>query len=78
MSGESVRALLSGVRYEVLPAKATEDKVLAHVPRDIAVTVTASPVKGLGAHARPRHPARGARLSSRPARARTAGAGTCT
>ncbi|MGW0816486.1 5,10-methylenetetrahydrofolate reductase [Streptomyces viridiviolaceus] len=47
MSGESVRALLSSVRYEVLSAKATEDKVLAHVPRDIAVTVTASPVKGL-------------------------------
>ncbi|MET7657199.1 5,10-methylenetetrahydrofolate reductase, partial [Streptomyces sp. NPDC005486] len=30
-----------------LPAKATEDKVLAHVPRDAVVTVTASPVKGL-------------------------------
>jgi methylenetetrahydrofolate reductase (NADPH) len=47
MSGESFRALLRSVRYEVLPARATEDKVLAHVPRDIAVTVTASPVKGL-------------------------------
>ncbi|MBD0419379.1 5,10-methylenetetrahydrofolate reductase [Streptomyces sp. TRM S81-3] len=47
MSGESFRALLDGVRYEVLPAKATEDKVLTHVPRDITVTVTASPVKGL-------------------------------
>jgi methylenetetrahydrofolate reductase (NADPH) len=41
------RALLRGVRYEVLPAKATEDKVLAHLPRDVVVTVTASPVKGL-------------------------------
>ncbi|MFF0791318.1 5,10-methylenetetrahydrofolate reductase [Streptomyces spiralis] len=40
-------ALLRGVRYEVLPARATEDKVLAHVPRDVVVTVTASPVKGL-------------------------------
>ncbi|KOV61560.1 5,10-methylenetetrahydrofolate reductase [Streptomyces sp. NRRL WC-3618] len=39
--------MLGRVRYEVLPAKATEDKVLAHVPRDIVVTVTASPVKGL-------------------------------
>jgi len=42
-----LRALLSTVRYEVLPARATEDKVLAHVPRDVVVTVTASPVKGL-------------------------------
>ncbi|MEU6139594.1 5,10-methylenetetrahydrofolate reductase [Streptomyces sp. NPDC047081] len=42
-----LRALLESVRYEVLPAKATEDKVLAHVPRDVVVTVTASPVKGL-------------------------------
>ncbi|GEC10153.1 methylenetetrahydrofolate reductase [Streptomyces spinoverrucosus] len=42
-----LQALLESVRYEVLPAKATEDKVLAHVPRDVVVTVTASPVKGL-------------------------------
>ncbi|MGW1028026.1 5,10-methylenetetrahydrofolate reductase [Streptomyces sp. NPDC002577] len=47
MGADSFRALLDSVRYEVLPAKSTEDKVLAHVPRDIAVTVTASPVKGL-------------------------------
>ena len=40
-------ALLRTVRYEVLPAKATEEKVLTHVPRDVVVTVTASPVKGL-------------------------------
>lgn len=39
--------MLERVRYEVLPAKATEEKVLAHVPRDVVVTVTASPVKGL-------------------------------
>ncbi|WP_406737160.1 5,10-methylenetetrahydrofolate reductase [Streptomyces sp. NBC_00853] len=48
MDAEHFRALLSSVRYEVLPAKTTEDKVLAHVPRDVVVTVTASPVKGLG------------------------------
>ncbi|WP_405804072.1 methylenetetrahydrofolate reductase [Streptomyces sp. NBC_00210] len=42
-----LRSLLHQVRYEVLPAKATQDKVLAHVPRDVVVTVTASPVKGL-------------------------------
>lgn len=47
MSAEGLRSLLGRVRYEVLPAKATEEKVLAHVPRDVVVTVTASPVKGL-------------------------------
>ncbi|MEU2281100.1 5,10-methylenetetrahydrofolate reductase [Streptomyces sp. NPDC013178] len=47
MGAEGLRTLLDSVRYEVLPAKATEDKVLAHVPRDVVVTVTASPVKGL-------------------------------
>ncbi|MGW7166735.1 5,10-methylenetetrahydrofolate reductase [Streptomyces sp. NPDC054884] len=40
-------ALLRTVRYEVLPARTTEEKVLAHVPRDVVVTVTASPVRGL-------------------------------
>ncbi|MFF4353578.1 5,10-methylenetetrahydrofolate reductase [Streptomyces sp. NPDC001530] len=47
MGAEGFRTLLHSVRYEVLPARATEDKVLAHVPRDVVVTVTASPVKGL-------------------------------
>lgn len=47
MGAAGLRTLLGTVRYEVLPAKATEDKVLAHVPRDVVVTVTASPVKGL-------------------------------
>ena len=47
MGAEGLRTLLDNVRYEVLPARATEDKVLAHVPRDVVVTVTASPVKGL-------------------------------
>jgi len=47
LGAEGFRALLNSVRYEVLPAKATEDKVLAHVPRDVVITVTASPVKGL-------------------------------
>ncbi|MFF0463915.1 5,10-methylenetetrahydrofolate reductase [Streptomyces mexicanus] len=47
MSAEAVRSLLGRVRYEVLPARTTEEKVLAHVPRDVVVTVTASPVKGL-------------------------------
>ncbi|MFE7854720.1 5,10-methylenetetrahydrofolate reductase [Streptomyces sp. NPDC057403] len=47
MAGRALRTLLEHVRYEVLPAAATEEKVLAHVPRDVVVTVTASPVKGL-------------------------------
>lgn len=47
MAAAGLRALLETVRYEVLPAGATEGKVLAHVPRDVVVTVTASPVKGL-------------------------------
>ncbi|WP_369394919.1 5,10-methylenetetrahydrofolate reductase [Streptomyces sp. CG1] len=47
MGAQVLRALLGRVRYEVLPATATEEKVLAHVPRDVVVTVTASPVKGL-------------------------------
>jgi methylenetetrahydrofolate reductase (NADPH) len=41
--------LLEHARYEVLPTASTEDKVLAHVPRDRTVTVTASPGKGLEA-----------------------------
>ncbi len=41
--------LLEHARYEVLPTASTEDKVLAHVPRDLTVTVTASPSKGLAA-----------------------------
>lgn len=47
MAAAGLRTLLKSVRYEVLPARATEDKILAHVPRDVVVTVTASPVKGL-------------------------------
>ncbi|KMO97675.1 methylenetetrahydrofolate reductase [Streptomyces roseus] len=46
--GGGLAELLRRVRYEVLPAKATEDKVLAHVPAGVPVTVTASPAKGIG------------------------------
>ncbi|MFE3580469.1 methylenetetrahydrofolate reductase [Streptomyces vinaceus] len=48
VTGGGLAELLRRVRYEVLPAKATEDKVLAHVPADVPVTVTASPAKGIG------------------------------
>jgi methylenetetrahydrofolate reductase (NADPH) len=49
---ESARALarvLEQARYEVLPTASTEEKVLAHLPRDRVVTITASPGKGLEA-----------------------------
>ena len=39
--------LLRTVRYEVIPARSVADKVVAAVPADVTVTVTASPVKGL-------------------------------
>src|SRR5829696_8113885 len=46
---ETMTRLLRHARYEVLPTPSTEDKVLTHVPREVAVTVTASPGKGLEA-----------------------------
>lgn len=46
---EAMRRLLQHARYEVLPTATTEDKVVASVPTDVAVTVTASPGKGLEA-----------------------------
>jgi methylenetetrahydrofolate reductase (NADPH) len=41
--------LLSRPRYEVLPVAGIEEQVQAHVPREVKVTVTASPSKGLDA-----------------------------
>jgi methylenetetrahydrofolate reductase (NADPH) len=41
--------LLERSRYEVLPLDGTYDSVVGHVPKDVKVTVTASPAKGLGA-----------------------------
>jgi methylenetetrahydrofolate reductase (NADPH) len=41
--------LLRHVRYEVIPAKSIEAKVVESVPRDVTLTVTASPAKGLDA-----------------------------
>jgi methylenetetrahydrofolate reductase (NADH) len=43
----SLDALLRDPRFEVFPAKGTEQAVLDWVPRGMTVTVTASPVKGL-------------------------------
>jgi methylenetetrahydrofolate reductase (NADPH) len=43
----SLRELLTGPRYEVIPAKGTEQAVADLVPARMTVAVTASPVKGL-------------------------------
>ncbi len=39
--------LLHRARYEVLPTRGAEESVLASLPREVTVTVTASPAKGL-------------------------------
>ena len=44
---QTLARLLTHARYEVLPTPSTEEKVLASVPRDLAITVTASGAKGL-------------------------------
>ena len=47
-TGEQVLAAhLARLRFEVIPLQGIEDEVLAHVPRDMKVTVTVSPTKGL-------------------------------
>jgi methylenetetrahydrofolate reductase (NADPH) len=43
----SVETLLRSLRYEVFPARGTEQAVADLVPAGMTVTVTASPVKGL-------------------------------
>ena len=44
-----VQPLLRHPRYEVIPSDAIEDAVVSSVPRDVTLTVTASPTKGLEA-----------------------------
>ena len=44
-----VQPLLRHPRYEVFPAGSTEEAVREWVPRDVTVTVTASPARGLDA-----------------------------
>lgn len=46
---QAVVRLLTHARYEVLPTATTEEKVVTSVPKDVAVTVTASGSKGLEA-----------------------------
>ncbi|MEZ0165142.1 methylenetetrahydrofolate reductase [Kineococcus sp. LSe6-4] len=40
------RRVFQDLGYEVIPFKKTESEVLAHVPSDVRLTVTASPAKG--------------------------------
>ncbi len=42
-----IAPLLRKARYEVVPTPSAENAVLESVPRDVVVTVTASPTKGL-------------------------------
>lgn len=46
VSGPLVRAL-QDASYEILPFRGTEQQVLAHVPTDVRLTVTATEAKGL-------------------------------
>jgi methylenetetrahydrofolate reductase (NADPH) len=43
---EAVVAALRRPRYEVLPLDGVAERVAEHVPRDVTVTVTASPARG--------------------------------
>ena len=47
--GAFLADMVTSARYEVLPTPTAEEKVLAHLPLDRTVTVTASPTKGLEA-----------------------------
>jgi len=42
----SLRRAFETLGYEVIPFKKTEEQVLQHIPRDVRLTVTASPAKG--------------------------------
>jgi len=45
-SRAALRQAFQGLGYEVIPFKKTEEQVLEHVPKDVRLTVTASPAKG--------------------------------
>jgi metallophosphoesterase (TIGR03767 family) len=48
-SHEGLISLLSAPRYEVLPTDDVEARILAHVAKDVTITVTASPRRGIDA-----------------------------
>ena len=46
-SSAAVATLLRNARYEVIPTKTIEQTVVESLPKDVQVTVTASPTKGI-------------------------------
>ena len=48
-SKKALVAFLRSPRYEVLPTEDVEERVVAGVPREVAVTITASPRRGIEA-----------------------------
>jgi methylenetetrahydrofolate reductase (NADPH) len=48
-SRQALVAFLGSPRYEVLPTDDVEERVLANVPRDVIITITASPRRGIEA-----------------------------
>src|ERR671917_2454161 len=44
---EAVAEALRRPRYEMIPLQGAEEQVVEHVPKDVKVTVTASPKKGI-------------------------------
>jgi methylenetetrahydrofolate reductase (NADPH) len=48
MAAATVAELIERSRFEVIPLKDVEEKVLEHVPKGVTLTVTVSPAKGLG------------------------------
>ena len=49
MSGTALAGFLRSPRFEVLPTEDVEGLVLAHVPQEVRITVTASPRRGMEA-----------------------------
>ncbi len=48
-SRQGLIAFLRTPRYEVLPTESVEELVVAHVPKEVTLTITASPRRGLDA-----------------------------
>ena len=46
---KAARGLLANSRFEIIPTDSVEESVLAWVPKEVTLTVTASPTKGLEA-----------------------------
>jgi len=49
MSADDLASLLRAARFEVIPLDGVAEQVLAHLPTDVKITVTASPRRGLDA-----------------------------